>query len=87
MKICELVSEINRLVERTPYSREEIAAIWKAESEGEWKPDVLFSYAAALEYCRTHGEGEKAKSIRADYERRLNDLMQFYSKCEPTPTS
>ncbi len=79
MKFQETINEINRLIAATPYTREEIAAFWKAEDEKEWEPETLFAYAAAMEYMRKQGNEKEAANIRGSYEKRLDEIKEYYS--------
>ena len=42
MNIKQLIEEIQAIIDRTPYSREEIASLWQAEAEVTW----LYFYIA-----------------------------------------
>ena len=77
MNIKQLIEEIQAIIDRTPYSREEIASLWQAEAEKEWEPETILAVAAAYEYLNGVGKPE-AENVRGTYERLLGELKDKY---------
>lgn len=79
MPFKETIAEIQKILERTPYSREEIASFWQAEAEKEWEPETIMALAAAYEYLNRIGNPE-AEHLRGKYERLLGELKDRYAQ-------
>lgn len=84
MSIKKLLEEIQTMIDRTPYTKEEIASIWKAESERDWEPETIFALAAAYEYLHRMDNPE-AQFLRGKYEKLLSELKERYASNSPTP--
>ena len=76
MTIQELKIEIERIIARTPYTKEEVLSFFTAEEE--LNPEELFAYGMALEYLR----GKKSanyKKIENLFLKRKDKLMKKYN--------
>ena len=75
MNRIQLKNEIERLIQASPYSKEEIMAIFQKEDE-DWNVDEIMAYSVALDYMREK-KGDTKKLERL-FERRKNKLIKFY---------
>lgn len=77
MTLKKVLDSIDEIIKREPYTREEIASIWKEQAEQEWEPQTIIAYAAACEYLHRVGKPE-AEFLRGKYQRLLNQLKEKY---------
>lgn len=77
MNIIELKKEIERLIERTPYTKEEVLAIFGKEEE--WNYDEIFAYGIALEYLKGKSD-EKTERLQKLFTKRKDNIMKKYLK-------
>lgn len=75
MTLKEIKSEIERLIQQTPHSKEEVLSFLNAEEE--LNPEELFAYGIALEYLR----GKKSadyKKLEKIFTKRKGELLKKY---------
>lgn len=75
MSLQQVINEIERLIQQTPYSKEEILSFFEAEKE--LNMDELMAYGVALEYLR----GKKSadyKKLQNQFLKKKKDLIKFY---------
>ena len=77
MNILQLKNEIERLIQSTPYSKEDVLAMF--DKEEEWNPDELMAYSIALEYLQGK-KSAKQKSLEKMFTKRRDKLMKTYLK-------
>lgn len=77
MNLIQLKNEIERLIQSTPYSKDEIMALFQKEDE-DWSVDEIMAYAIALDYMRDKkGDTKKLEKL---FERRKNKLIKLYER-------
>ena len=65
---------MNRLIESSPYTKEQILEIFKAEPELDY--DEIIVLGVSLEYMRE--KGKNSKKLEQQFIKRRDKLMKFY---------
>ena len=76
MNIVELKQEIERMISRTPYTKEEVLAIFKQEEEPTL--DEIFAYGIALEYLKGK-KSENTERLQKLFLKKKDKLIEYYS--------
>ena len=77
MTIQELKTEIERMIARTPYTKEEILLFLTVKEE--LKPEELFAYGIALKYLQDK-KSTNYKKIENLFLKRRDKLIKKYQK-------
>lgn len=75
MTLTALKAEIENIIARTPYTKEEVLSFLNAEPE--LTPNELFAYAAAVDYLKGKKSGDHKKLLK-QFTKKKNELMQEY---------
>jgi hypothetical protein len=77
MTLAEIKREIEAIISRTPYTKEEVLSFFKAEEE--LTPDELFAYGIALEYLRGKKDANY-KKLEQVFTKKRDALAKRYLK-------
>ncbi len=75
MTLMQLKEEIERIISRTPYTKEEVLSFLTAEPE--LTMDELMAYGIALEYLRDKKD-KRSENLRKQFSKKKEDLMTYY---------
>ena len=76
MTILELKQEIERIISRSPYSKEEILSLFTLE-EDKFEPDEILAYGVALDYLKDKKSADY-KKLEKLFRTRKDKLIKKY---------
>jgi hypothetical protein len=76
MNMMQIKEEIERIIARTPYTKEEVLSFLTAEPE--LTMDELMAYGIALEYLRDKKD-KRSENLRKQFTKKKDDLITYYN--------